>query len=62
MVGVSVRSVFAADSDDAPAGTIAPEKMRTIGTVDERCQSYNVEMLEVTGGKFWRSYTPNCLC
>jgi len=27
-----------------------------IGTVDERFQSYNVEMLEVTGGRFWKPY------
>jgi len=32
--------------------------MPRIGTVDERYQSYNVEALEVTGGKFWKSYGP----
>lgn len=57
-VGISVRSVLAADSDAAPAGAIAPAKMPAIGTVDERYQSYNVEMLEVTGGKFWKPYGP----
>ena len=30
--------------------------MPRIATVDERYQSYNVEMLEVTGGKFWKPY------
>jgi heparanase len=30
--------------------------MPYIGTVDERYQSYNVEMLEITGGKFWKPY------
>jgi len=30
--------------------------MPRIGTIDERFQSYNVEMLEVTGGKFWKPY------
>ena len=34
-----------------------PSKMQRIGTVDERFQSYNVEMLEVTGGKFWKPYS-----
>src|SRR3954465_868024 len=29
-----------------------------VGTVDDRYQSYNVEMLEVTGGRFWRPYGP----
>ena len=37
---------------------LAPATMHHIGTVDERYQSYNVEMLEVTGGKFWRPYGP----
>jgi hypothetical protein len=33
--------------------------MVRIGTVDERFQSYNVEMVEVTGGRFWKPYGPN---
>jgi heparanase len=36
---------------------IDPTKMQRIATVDERFQSYNVEMLEVTGGKFWKPYS-----
>jgi hypothetical protein len=35
---------------------LAPGSMRRIGSVDERYQSYNVEMLELTGGKFWKPY------
>jgi heparanase len=38
--------------------SLMPAGMPKIGTVDERYQSYNVEMLEVTGGKFWRPYGP----
>ena len=38
--------------------SIAPSTMRRIGTVDARFQSYNVEMVEVTGGRFWRPYGP----
>ena len=30
--------------------------MPRIATVDERFQSYNVEMVEVTGGRFWAPY------
>src|SRR5687768_18490945 len=37
---------------------ITPASMARVGTVDERYQSYNVEMLEVTGGKFWKPYGP----
>ena len=35
---------------------LAPATMKRVGTVDERYQSYNVEMLEVTGGRFWKPY------
>jgi heparanase 1 len=38
--------------------TLLPDRMARIGTVDERYQSYNVEMLEVTGGRFWRPFSP----
>jgi len=31
-------------------------KMTRVGSVDERYQSYNIEMLEVTGGMFWKPY------
>src|SRR6202795_641259 len=31
-------------------------KMTTIGTVDERFQSYKIEMVEVIGGRFWIPY------
>ena len=44
---------------DARSGTmtyVIPASMKRIGTIDERFQSYNVEMLEVTGGKFWKPY------
>jgi heparanase len=30
--------------------------MPRIATVDERFQSFNVEIVEVTGGRFWKSY------
>src|SRR3954469_15875530 len=31
-------------------------ELRPIGTIDPRFQSYNVEMVEVTGGRFWAPY------
>ena len=37
---------------------LAPATMPRIGTVAERYQSYNVEMVEVTGGEFWKPYKP----
>jgi hypothetical protein len=30
--------------------------MPRIGSVDDRFQSYNIEMVEVTGGRFWKPY------
>ena len=38
------------------AVALAPAAMKRVGQVDERYQSYNVEMLEVTGGRFWKPY------
>jgi heparanase 1 len=35
---------------------LMPSSMARVGTIDERFQSFNVEMLEVTGGKFWKPY------
>ena len=35
---------------------ITPATMPRMGSVDERFQSYNIEMVEVTGGRFWRPY------
>jgi Glycosyl hydrolase family 79, N-terminal domain len=40
----------------AAGPSIEPANLPRIGTVDERFQSYNIEMVEVTGGRFWRPY------
>src|SRR5947207_629653 len=37
--------------------SLDPAKMPRIGTVDERFQSYNIEMVEVVGGRFWKPYS-----
>jgi len=42
--------------DSSSSHSIAPEKMPRIGTVDDRFQSYNIEMVEITGGRFWKPY------
>src|SRR5882757_4989167 len=42
---------------DEPA--LTPASLARIGEVDERFQSYNVEMVEVTGGRFWKPYGPH---
>ncbi|WP_296751063.1 hypothetical protein [Thiobacillus sp.] len=43
-------------STAAHSVSLSPATMPRIGTVDVRYQSYNVEMLEVTGGRFWKPY------
>jgi len=35
---------------------VAPSTMAKLATVDARFVSYNVEMVEVTGGRFWKPY------
>ena len=37
---------------------LAAGNLNVIRTVDPRLASYNVEMTEVTGGTFWKAYTP----
>jgi heparanase 1 len=35
---------------------ITPAKMPKVGSVEDRFQSFNIEMVEVTGGRFWAPY------
>src|SRR5258707_10117162 len=50
---------FACSRTLADEPSITPANMTRIGEVDERFQSYNIEMVEVTGGKFWKPYGSN---
>jgi heparanase len=45
-----------ASSLAASSVVLAPTTMSRLGSIDERFQSYNIEMVEVTGGYFWRPY------
>ncbi|WP_031501041.1 hypothetical protein [Bryobacter aggregatus] len=38
------------------AAVISPARMPRLATVEDRFQSFNVEMVEVTGGRFWKPY------
>jgi hypothetical protein len=40
----------------ADGASIDPPNMPRIAAVDNRFQSYNIEMVEVTGGRFWKPY------
>jgi heparanase len=48
--GISIPSA------NGQAISVTPAKMPRIGSVSERFQSFNVEMIEVTGGRFWAPY------
>lgn len=52
---VAVSCLIACESEPAEM-VIAPETIAKFGTVNDRFLSYNVEMVEVTGGRFWRPY------
>jgi hypothetical protein len=54
---LSVASTACSEhSKRAGTKSLAPADMRSITNIDERFQSYNVEMVEVTGGRFWKPY------
>lgn len=55
---MTIALVVAATLCAARAGEIpiAPTDLKAIGTIDKRFQSYNIEMVEVTGGRFWKPY------
>jgi hypothetical protein len=43
-------------SPPGPQGSIDPKALPRVATIDERFQSYNIEIVEVTGGRFWKPY------
>ena len=53
---MAVTALGFAASDRAGAATITPSALAQLTTIDERFQSYNVEMAEVIGGNFWKPY------
>jgi heparanase len=63
-IGVGLAGLLASALLLAPAGaetptaapSVTPSKLPRISTISERFQSYNIEMIEVTGGKFWKPY------
>jgi hypothetical protein len=50
---LGAATLCAARAGDA---SVAPAELKPIGTIDPRFQSYNIEMVEVTGGRFWKPY------
>jgi len=56
VLGMVSGTVGSASLCAQTAVSIVPAKMPKVGTVDERFQSFNIEMVEVTGGRFWAPY------
>jgi len=56
LLAVSTTAGTQAAAPAPAAATLAPSRMAPMGRVDARYQSYNVEMVEVTGGRFWKPY------
>jgi heparanase len=56
MVFGSALLFFATTSSGNPVAGLSLATLAKTGAVDERYQGYNVEMVEVTGGRFWAPY------
>ena len=53
---VSCGIVFALPSLTFAQAKLQPQTMRVTGQVDRRFLSYNIEAVEVTGGRFWKPF------
>jgi len=51
-----LAAVGAVIAQGTPGISLVPAKMPKLGAVDPRFASYNIEMVEVTGGRFWKPY------
>ena len=56
LVTATVLTLSTALPASAQQLRLNPATMRKLGTVDPRYVSYNIEMVEVTGGRFWKPY------
>jgi hypothetical protein len=57
-MGIAVAALAGSQQAVAqtPALSVDPSRLPRLGIIDARFQSYNVEMVEVTGGRFWKPY------
>lgn len=60
LVGIVTVALLVGMIKPAAASTsivkLDPHSLPAIGRIDERFQSYNVEMAEIIGGRFWKPY------
>lgn len=50
------RALYSAVPSSISSDSVDVARMPRIGSIDPRFQAYNVEMVEVTGGRFWKPY------
>ena len=57
-IGIAIAALAGNEKSAAqlPALSVDPSRLPHLATIDARFQSYNVEMVEVTGGRFWKPY------
>ena len=55
-LGILVASAGAICAQKVQSFAVAPSNMPKLATVDPGYASYNIEMVEVTGGRFWKPY------
>lgn len=53
---VSLLALTCAAALGAPSFGMDLKSLKKLGTVSERYQAYNIEMVEITGGRFWAPY------
>jgi hypothetical protein len=60
-IGIAITALVGIQkaAAQAPPLSLDPSRLPGLGTIDARFQSYNVEMVEVTGGRFWKPYNPS---
>lgn len=54
--GIALLVIAISSGAGQGAEIVHPKGLKAIGTIDARFQSYNIEMVEVTGGRFWKPY------
>lgn len=54
--GIALLVIALSPGAGKGAEIVDPKAVSAIGTIDARFQSYNIEMVEVTGGRFWKPY------
>lgn len=55
-IALALASGVALSGQERTSMKVTPSTMPKLATVDPRFVSYNVEMVEVTGGRFWKPY------